>query len=234
MLGIIVCQLQPSKSTFEIIKENFLFICLFVVLPYFFYLVRTKSPNRDNPAKTKSFGLVPCLLLTQEIISEWRGTNPLTLGVGKEERNGEGIEERGKVSHPSPLCFFVFHSLPSAFCAYQACGRNIFSAFLFRGMGGGGGEEFVSPPYRTKQDTCLETFRKLQAVSLLVFDISWGKSGRVCHIPWLSWSKQECQKPWPLSMCGHIPAWVPPPSFPETLLDTLVMLQCFCSFGTIA
>ena len=139
MLGIIVCQLQPSKSTFEIIKENFLFICLFVVLPYFFYLVRTKSPNRDNPAKTKSFGLVPCLLLTQEIISEWRGTNPLTLGVGKEERNGEGIEERGKVSHPSPLCFFVFHSLPSAFCAYQACGRNIFSAFLFRGMGGGGG-----------------------------------------------------------------------------------------------
>lgn len=71
MLGIIVCQLQPSKFTFEIIKEHFLFICLFVVLLYFFfYLVRTKSPNRDNPAKTKSFGLVPCLLLTQEIISE--------------------------------------------------------------------------------------------------------------------------------------------------------------------
>ena len=140
MLGIIVCQLQPSKSTFEIIKENFLFICLFVVLLYIFYLVRTKSPNRDNainPAKTKSFGLVPCLLLTQEIISEWRGTNPLTLGVGKEERNGEGTEERGKGPHPLPLCFFVFHSLPSAFCAYQACGRNIFPAFLFRGGRGG-------------------------------------------------------------------------------------------------
>ena len=80
---------------------------------------------------------MPCLLLTQEIISEWRGTNPLTLGVGKEERNGEGIEERGKGPHPLPLCFFVFHFLPSAFCAYQACGRNIFSAFLFRGGGGG-------------------------------------------------------------------------------------------------
>ena len=38
MLGIIVCQLQPSKSTFELIKENFLFICLFVVLLYFFFI----------------------------------------------------------------------------------------------------------------------------------------------------------------------------------------------------
>ena len=34
MLGIIVCQLQPSKSPFEIIKEKFLvylFLCCFTI-----------------------------------------------------------------------------------------------------------------------------------------------------------------------------------------------------------
>ena len=59
-----------------------------------------------TPQRQKSFGLVPCLLLTQEIISELRSTNPLTLGVsqGREKRRGN----RGEGKGPSPLTLVLF------------------------------------------------------------------------------------------------------------------------------
>ena len=54
MLGIIVCQLQPGKSTSEIIKEHFLFICLFVVLLYFFISSEQKVQTVTTPQRQKA------------------------------------------------------------------------------------------------------------------------------------------------------------------------------------
>ena len=53
MLGIIVCQLQPSKSTFELIKENFLFLCFFVGLLLYFWRRQNKTSKLWQPCKDK-------------------------------------------------------------------------------------------------------------------------------------------------------------------------------------
>ena len=137
MLGIIVCQLQPSKSTFELIKENFLFICFFVVLLYF-WPRQNKTSKLWQPAKTKSFGLVPCLLLTQEIISEWRSTNPLTLGVRKNEEREKRRGNRGEGKGPSLLTLVLFPGgystpIPIRVCAAQQ-GRDFEAPDLERGI----------------------------------------------------------------------------------------------------
>ena len=105
MLGIIVCQLQPSKSTFELIKENFLFICFFVVLLYFLSR-QNKTSKLWQPCKDKRLwfsALSPPHARDYFRVKEHKSPNPR----GKEGR-GKRRGNRRKGKGPSPLTLVLF------------------------------------------------------------------------------------------------------------------------------
>ena len=105
MLGIIVCQLQPSKSTFELIKENFLFICFFVVLLYFLSR-QNKTSKLWQPCKDKRLwfsALSPPHARDYFRVKEHKSPNPRGK-EGREKRRGN----RGEGKGPSPLTLVLF------------------------------------------------------------------------------------------------------------------------------
>ena len=106
MLGIIVCQLQPSKSTFELIKENFLFLCFFVVLLLYFWRRQNKTSKLWQPCKDKKLwfsALSPPYARDYFRVKEHKSPNPRGK-EGREKRRGN----RGEGKGPSPLTLVLF------------------------------------------------------------------------------------------------------------------------------
>ena len=94
MLGIIVCQLQPSKSTFELIKENFLFICFSVVLLYF-WPRQNKTSKLWQPRKDKKLwfsALSPSYARDYFRVKEHKSPDPR----GKEKRRKRETERESR------------------------------------------------------------------------------------------------------------------------------------------
>ena len=137
MLGIIVCQLQPSKSTFELIKENFLFICFSVVLLYF-WPRQNKTSKLWQPRKDKKLwfsALSPPYARDYFRVKEHKYPDPRGR-EGREKRRGN----RGEGKGPSPLTLVLFpggvqysHTLPIRVCAAQQ-GRDFEAPDLERGI----------------------------------------------------------------------------------------------------
>ena len=135
MLGIIVCQLQPSKYTFELIKENFLFLCFFVVLLLYFWRRQNKTSKLWQPCKDKKLwfsALSPPYARDYFRVKEHKSPNPR----GKEGREKRG-GNRGEGKGPSPLTLVLFpgggycHTLPIRVCAAQQ-GRDFEAPALER------------------------------------------------------------------------------------------------------
>ena len=138
MLGIIVCQLQPSKSTFELIKENFLFICFFVVLLYFLSR-QNKTSKLWQPCKDKRLwfsALSPPHARDYFRVKEHKSPDPR----GKEKRRKRETERdsrRGERAVSLNPCAFsgggYSTPIPIRVCAAQQ-GRDFEAPDLERGI----------------------------------------------------------------------------------------------------